>query len=96
MCYSASGASYEVRLGITRLDASEPGSVIVTSRISIIHSAYNVANLENDIAVIELPSAIVSNGENCHILVNIKLIFLIHEPPQLLPALLTAQNFIGL
>uniref|UniRef100_A0A1V1FVE8 Putative serine protease 52 n=1 Tax=Reticulitermes speratus TaxID=60591 RepID=A0A1V1FVE8_9NEOP len=58
---AASGTSYEVRLGVTRLDASEPGSVIVTSRISIIHPAYNVANLENDIAVIQLPSAVVLN-----------------------------------
>jgi secreted trypsin-like serine protease len=96
MCNRVAGSTYEVRLGTTRLDIIESDSVRTISRTAIVHSGYDGTTLVNDIAVIRLPTAVDTNGENYHILMNTKLIFLIHEPSQLLPALLTAQNFIGL
>ena len=42
---------------------------------------------------IQLPYAVSFNSEYCHILMNIKIIFLIHKP-LVLPTLLTAQKLI--
>jgi hypothetical protein len=77
MYNSSSGSTYEVRLGATRLDTTDPGSQTFRSTVAIIHNEYNAATLENDIAAIELPSAVSYNGENCYILINMKLIFFI-------------------
>nr|AGM32844.1 trypsin-like serine protease [Coptotermes formosanus] len=51
------GSSYEIVLGANRYDGSESGSLVVTSTTTILHPDYD-GNLNNDIALIQLPSAI--------------------------------------
>jgi hypothetical protein len=58
-----SGNSYEVRLGANRLDSDEAGSQILTSRSSTVHSGYNSDTINNDIAVIQLPTAVTTTSE---------------------------------
>ncbi|XP_023726958.1 brachyurin-like, partial [Cryptotermes secundus] len=57
------GNSYEVRLGATRLDIDEAGSQVLTSRTSIVHENYNSNTINNDIAVIQLPTAVTTTSE---------------------------------
>jgi len=67
-------------LGANRLDILESGSQLVVSATSIVHSLYDPNTINNDIAVIYLPSAVTFDSEYCYILMKIKIIFLIHEP----------------
>ena len=69
-----------MQLGANQINISESGSQLVVSATSIVHSQYDPNTANNDIAVIQLPSAITFDSEYCHILMNIKIIFLIHEP----------------
>jgi len=78
--YNSDGASnFEVRLGITRLDTNEQGALMLQSTNGIVHPEYDAVTLANDVAIIELPNGTVITGENCHILINVKLIYLNHE-----------------
>jgi hypothetical protein len=78
--YNSSGArNFEVRLGATRLDTTETGTITTTSTVGIVHPDYNEVIFANDVAIIELPSEVNNTGENCHILINVRLIFLTHE-----------------
>ena len=74
------GSSHLLLLGATRLDISQNDTLSLESVTSIIHSQYDGDTANNDIAVIQLPSAITFNCKYCHILMNIKIIFLIYEP----------------
>jgi hypothetical protein len=67
-------------LGANRIDIPDSGSQLILSATSIVHSQYDLNTINNDIAVIQLPSAITFNSEYCHLLMNIKIIFLVHEP----------------
>lgn len=78
--YNSSGRGFfEVRLGATRLDVVEPGSVGFISTNAVVHPDYSTSTLANDVAIIALPSEPTLSGENCHNLINVKLIFLTHE-----------------
>jgi hypothetical protein len=63
VCNHFSGSSYEVILGANRLDSNEAGSQTLVSRSSIVHSGYNSNTINNDIAVVELPSAVATTSE---------------------------------
>jgi hypothetical protein len=78
--YNSSGRRvFEVRLGATRLDVNEPGSVVYTSTNAIVHPEYSQITLANDVAIILLTSGPAVTGENCHNLIHVKLVFLTHE-----------------
>jgi hypothetical protein len=70
-----SGSTYEVRLGANRIDTTESGAVVVTSRSSIVHSQYNANTLNNDIAVIQLPSAVTLSSKYHSVLINVTVRF---------------------
>jgi hypothetical protein len=63
-CFS--GSSYTLRLGATRIDVKEDGSLIVTSRRSVVHPEYIASTPQddfastpkNDVALIQLPQAV--------------------------------------
>ena len=67
-------------LGANQINIAESGQQLFVSASSIIHSQYDGNTANNDIAVIHLPSAVTFSSEYCHILMNIKIIFLIYEP----------------
>jgi hypothetical protein len=71
-----SGSTYEVRLGANRIDTTESGSVVVTSRSSIVHSQYDSNTINNDIAVVRLPSAVSLTSKCYSIMINITVRFL--------------------
>jgi hypothetical protein len=81
-CFS--GARYELWLGANRIDTSESGSQVVLSEYSIIHDQYDGNTVNNDIAVVWLPSEITFDSEYCNILINIKIIFLTYVPHSML------------
>jgi len=87
-----SGSSYRVVLGANRYDGTEIGSLTVLSSITIVHPRYNPITINNDIAVIQLPSAVPYTSEYCRMLMCINLILFIIK--QTICFLFTAQTFI--
>ena len=71
-----SGNTYEVTLGATRSDAPESGSLTVITATTIVHSQYDPITINNDIAVVRLPSAVTFNSEYCHTVINLYIILL--------------------
>jgi len=70
-----SGSSYVIILGANRRDGNEAGTLRITATRTIIHPQYNPRNLNNDIALIQLPSPpapINFTSEYCYILMNKK------------------------
>jgi len=62
-----------VILGANRLlGVIEAGSLRVTATRTIRHPKHNPSNLNNDIALFQLPSTVSFTSEYCHILMNIK------------------------
>jgi len=59
-------------LGANRRDIVESGALRVTATRTIRHPQYNANNLNNDIALIQLPSPVTFTGEYCYIFINIK------------------------
>ena len=88
-----SGILYTVILGANRRDITENGALRVTAITTISHPQYNPNNLNNDIAVIQLPNPVVFTSEYCHILLNIKIILFVLKHVN---CLFTAQTFICL
>jgi hypothetical protein len=72
-----SGSSYQIVLGANRYDGSESGSLITQSTSSIVHSQYNPSTINNDIAVVRLPSPVSYTSEYCHFVTSTKIILLI-------------------
>ena len=54
---------------------------MVTSRTSIIHILYDENTMDHDIALILLPSRIALTSEYCHILLYVKIVFLLMNNP---------------
>jgi hypothetical protein len=77
MCNCFSGTVYEVMLGANRLDdVDENGAEAHLTTSSIVHSQYNADTINNDIAVVQLSSAISFSSEYCHILMNVNIVSL--------------------
>lgn len=74
LCNSFSGTSFELILGANSVNSPESGSSILTSRTSIRHADYNENTINNDIAVIQLPSAVSFSSECYSTLINIRLL----------------------
>nr|CAD7462023.1 unnamed protein product [Timema tahoe] len=55
-----------VHLGAQNLNAVEAGKVTVATRNLVSHANYNPSNLNNDISLIRLPSAVTLNGQCLH------------------------------
>ena len=87
-----SGTNYQIVLGANRYDGSESGSQTVVSTTTIVHSQYDPNTVNNDISVVQLPSAISFTSEYCHTVINMYIILLIVK--QINCFLLTAQTFI--
>jgi hypothetical protein len=66
-------------LGANRLDGSESGSLILDATATIVHEQYTSNNLNNVIALIQLPIDITFTREYCHVMTNIKIILYILE-----------------
>ncbi|KAJ9580605.1 hypothetical protein L9F63_024220 [Diploptera punctata] len=49
---------FTVYLGAQALSATESGRVVVTSTTKVVHSGYSTSTLNNDIALVRLPSAV--------------------------------------
>jgi hypothetical protein len=49
---------------------------MLVSTYSIVNIGYNPSTIENDIAVVRLPSAVNFNGEYCHTETNMNIILL--------------------
>jgi len=81
-------------LGANRRDIVESGALRVTAIRTINNPNYNPRNLNNDIAVIQLPSPVPFTSEYCYILMNKKIIFPILK--QINCFVFTAQIFICL
>jgi hypothetical protein len=71
-----SGSTYEVILGATGFVVIESGVVVVTSRTSIVHEEYDANTLNNDIALILLPSVVTLSSKCYSILINVTARFL--------------------
>ncbi|CAB3385176.1 Hypothetical predicted protein [Cloeon dipterum] len=56
--HCAQGASYRVVLGVQNITRPETGSVSLTTTSKIVHPSYNPTTLNNDIALLRLPSAV--------------------------------------
>jgi secreted trypsin-like serine protease len=73
-CFS--GSIYELTLGANQVNNPESGSVVVTSRNSIVHESYNENTINNNIAVIRLTSAVSLSSKCYSTLINITVRFL--------------------
>jgi hypothetical protein len=72
ICNSCRGSSYQILLGANRIDTPETGSAIATSGTSIVHPQYDESTINNDIALIQLPSEISFTSEYFNIVINTK------------------------
>jgi len=82
-----SGNRYEVILGANRIYVSETGSLTVISSTSIVYPLWDSITINNDIAVVQLPSAVSYTCEYCHTVMNMYIILIIFRQ-------ITAQAFI--
>jgi secreted trypsin-like serine protease len=72
-----SGSNYRLILGASRYDGLDFESLTVTSGISIVHEQYEGDTFKNDIAVVQLPSAVSFTSEYFHTVMNMDTILLI-------------------
>lgn len=59
-----SAIEFTLYLGGITLSSSEVGRITVTSSSAIIHENYSSSNLNNDIALVRLPSPVTLTGNN--------------------------------
>jgi hypothetical protein len=94
ICNCCSGNSYHIVLGANRYDASEIGSLVLATTYSIVHSGYNTSTVDNDIALVRLPTPVTFSSEYCYTAMHMNIVSLFLK--QINCFLFTAQTFICL